>query len=121
MLLCLHSWFLQKDSSLRHTLKGDVIAWSTSVLCRNGTYGRIKVSIRKADILARGRVMNGAVIRVDGAASVGSTNVPSDLVISPVTGSGVSAVVSDWLLSVVPESSELAELSELVSEESPEF
>ena len=52
---------------------------------------------------------------------LGSTNVPSDLVISPVTGSGVSAVVSDWLLSVVPESSELAELSELVSEESPEF
>ena len=46
-----------------------MIAWSTSVLCRNGTYGRIKVSIRKADILARGRVMNGAVIRVDGAAS----------------------------------------------------
>ena len=38
---------------------------------------------------------------------LGSTNVPSDLVISPVTGSGVSAVVSDWLLSVVPESSEL--------------
>ena len=30
-------------------------------------------------------------------------------------------MVSDWLLSVVPESSELAELSELVSEESPEF
>lgn len=46
-----------------------MIAWSTSVLCRNGTYGRIKVSIRKADVLARGRVMNGAVIRVDGAAS----------------------------------------------------
>ena len=54
LLLCLHSWFPPKRFvPASYAERECCVVYVRSV--RNGTYGRIKVSIRKADVLARGR------------------------------------------------------------------